>query len=158
MLLSGSFELYKCSFPIKAMSPTSILKHIANSTLHTHQYLTAAALTSDPIERMKFVIANSMSYNYSIHTFDKPLNPLLGETYQAELPNGGSVFMEQVVHHPPISYILYEGPQNRYRWYGYTALSPKASINSIYLYVTGEKTVEFADGMKIVYTPTQDIF
>ena len=81
MLLTGKFELYKVSFPIKAMSPNSILKLIANSSLHCPVYLNAAAKTTDPIERMKFVIVNSLSYNLPCHTFDKPLNPILGETY-----------------------------------------------------------------------------
>jgi hypothetical protein len=30
---------------------------------------------------MKFVICNSLSYIYPTHFFDKPLNPILGETY-----------------------------------------------------------------------------
>jgi hypothetical protein len=94
MLLAGKFELYKVSFPIKAMSPASILKLLANTTIHAPTYLTAAALSSDPVERMKFVIVNSFSYNEPVHTFDKPLNPLLGETYQAELPDGGKVYLE----------------------------------------------------------------
>lgn len=81
MLLAGKFELYKVSFPIKAMSPASILKLLANTAINSPTYLTAAALTSDPVERMKFVIVNSFSYNEPVHTFDKPLNPILGETY-----------------------------------------------------------------------------
>lgn len=83
MILSGKFELYKVSFPIKAMSPVSILRLIGNATtIHTPIYLTKAALTSDPIERMKFVMTQSLSFIYPTHTFDKPLNPILGETYQ----------------------------------------------------------------------------
>jgi hypothetical protein len=94
MILAGKFELYKVSFPIKAMSPASILKLLANTSIHAPTYLTAAALSSDPVERMKFVIVNSFSYNEAVHTFDKPLNPLLGETYQAELPDGGKIYLE----------------------------------------------------------------
>ncbi len=45
-----------------------------------------------------------------------------------------------------------------YRWYGYTSIAPKASLNSITLDVKGGKTVEFQDGSKIEYSPTQDIF
>jgi len=62
--------------------------------------------------------------------------------------------LEQVVHHPPISYILVCGPNDSYTWYGYTSLSPKASLNSISMHVVGDKTVEFPDGTKIIYTPT----
>ena len=88
MLLAGNFELYKVSFPIKAMSPVSILQLVATCSLHAPVYLNAAALHSDPVERMKFVIANSISYIYPTHCFDKPLNPILGETYQAEMEDG----------------------------------------------------------------------
>lgn len=42
--------------------------------------------------------------------------------------------------------------------YGYTSLFPKLNFNSLSLNVGGNKTVEFNDGSKIVYTPTQDIF
>ena len=154
MILSGNFELYKVSFPIKAMSPVSILQLLATCSLHAPLYLNAAALQTDPVERMKFVMTNSLSYIYPTHCFDKPLNPILWETYEAQLPDGSQLFLEQVIHHPPISYIHVTGPKELYRWYGYTSLAPKASFNSISLYVTGSKTVEFADGSKIVYTPT----
>ena len=56
MLLSGKMELYRLTFPIKCMSPKSILEIVSLSTIHTPIYLTAAALTTDPVERMKFVI------------------------------------------------------------------------------------------------------
>lgn len=43
-------------------------------------YLNAAAAASDPIERMKYVISSSVAFIYATHHFDKPLNPVLGET------------------------------------------------------------------------------
>lgn len=45
-------------------------------------YLNASALTKDPIERMKYVMVASVAFIGNLHTFDKPLNPILGETYQ----------------------------------------------------------------------------
>lgn len=56
MILSGKFELYKVSFPIKAMSPVSILKLMSTCSIHTPLYLNAAALSDDPVQRMKLVI------------------------------------------------------------------------------------------------------
>lgn len=81
MLLTGKFELYKVSFPIKAMSPISILTVISTGACHTPVFLSAAANSPDPVERMKFVMTNSLSYVQPTHIFDKPLNPILGETY-----------------------------------------------------------------------------
>jgi len=46
-------------------------------------HLNAAAMAADPLERMKHVITASFAYIYPSHTWDKPLNPILGETYQA---------------------------------------------------------------------------
>ena len=66
--------------------------------------------------------------------------------------------MEQVCHHPPISYSFIVGPDNLYRWYGYSTFKPRAHMNSIDLDVTGGKQITFKDGGKIEYTPHQDKF
>jgi len=36
-------------------------------------YFNAAAATNDKVERMKLVIAQAVSYIYSDHTFEKPV-------------------------------------------------------------------------------------
>ena len=51
-------------------------------------YMNAAALATDPIERMKLVIVSSLAWIESTHSFDKPFNPILGETYQAYMDDG----------------------------------------------------------------------
>ena len=93
-ILSGDFNLTRISFPIKCMSPESILPIIATMSIHSPIYLTAAGLTDDPLLRMKYVITNALSYYYPCHIFDKPLNPILGETYQGRLADGAQVYME----------------------------------------------------------------
>ena len=62
MLLSGKFELYKVSFPIKAMSHHSILYATSKLALHSPVFLNAAALTTDPLERIKLVMCQSLTY------------------------------------------------------------------------------------------------
>ena len=47
------------------------------------RYLNAAGMATDPVERMKFVMTASIAFLYPCHTWDKPLNPILGETFQA---------------------------------------------------------------------------
>ena len=77
------------------MSSKSILTAVAKLAAHAPKYLTAAALSSaDPLERMKYLVVYSISYAYSAHTFEKPLNPILGETYQARLEDGAEILME----------------------------------------------------------------
>mmetsp|Transcript_35773 Transcript_35773/g.54784 ORF Transcript_35773/g.54784 Transcript_35773/m.54784 type:complete len:195 (-) Transcript_35773:56-640(-) len=68
------------------------------------------------------------------------------------------VYMEQISHHPPISYILMEGPNGIYRYSGYSDFAIKASFNAIYLEVVGKKKIEFQDGSCIEYGNQQDKF
>jgi Oxysterol-binding protein len=58
---------------------------------------------------MQMIITASLAFLFPCHTWDKPLNPILGETFQGELEDGTKVFLEQVCHKPPISYVLAEG-------------------------------------------------
>ena len=74
-------------------------------------------------------MAGSISWLYPNHSWGKPLNPILGETYQASLADGGVVYVEQVSHHPPISYLIHEGPDGLYRYSGYAEIAIKAYIN-----------------------------
>ena len=80
-LITGKFNLTETSFPIKCMSQDSILQVIASVTGPMSFWLNSAVRASDPVERMKFTIVASLAYYYPCHTWDKPLNPVLGETY-----------------------------------------------------------------------------
>ena len=44
-------------------------------------YMNAAALTDDPLERMKLLLTAALAHMEACNTFEKPLNPILGETY-----------------------------------------------------------------------------
>ena len=103
------------------------------------KYLHAAALSDDPIQRMKFVMASMVCYIMEIHSWGKPLNPILGETYEATLPDGSTVHIEQISHHPPISYLLLCGPDDIYSFSGYAGFCVRAYMNSVNLEVTGFK-------------------
>lgn len=59
--------------------------------------------------------------------------------------------MEQVSHRPPISYMLHEGPEELYRFSGYSTFSAKAWLNSIKLKVVGQKVITFRDGGEIKF-------
>ena len=62
--------------------------------IHSPIYMTRAALTSDPVERMKLVMTTSLSFLQPCHVFDKPLNPILGETMQGKMADGTTVLLE----------------------------------------------------------------
>jgi hypothetical protein len=72
-ILSGKFNLTTISFPIKCMCPLSMLEIMA-SIVGVHSfYMNAAALTKDPLERMKLVMACSVAYIFPTHQFEKPV-------------------------------------------------------------------------------------
>lgn len=80
-ILSGNFNLVNLSFPIKGMMPLSLLELMPNSFSTCCTYLQKAASISDPVERMKLVMAVGISFMLPNQGFEKPLNPVLGETY-----------------------------------------------------------------------------
>mmetsp|Transcript_12397 Transcript_12397/g.20825 ORF Transcript_12397/g.20825 Transcript_12397/m.20825 type:complete len:221 (+) Transcript_12397:1050-1712(+) len=140
------------------MVPTSILQIYGSVAGPMASHLTAAAVCDDPLQRMKHVITASLAFLYPCHSWGKPLNPILGETYQGYLPDGSMISVEQISHHPPISYIILEGPDGLYRFSGYSDFAIKAWWNSINLEVKGVKRVQFKDGSQIEYNNQHDKF
>ena len=57
-------------------------------------YMNYAASISDPLERFKCVMVANISYCYCDKIFERPLNPMLGETYQAFAEDGASILFE----------------------------------------------------------------
>jgi hypothetical protein len=107
---------------------------------------------------MKHVISTAFCYIYPEHNWHKPLNPILGETYQCYLSDGSFTYLEQISHHPPISYLHIEGPNSMYRFYGYSTFAVKARLNHVSLEVGGHKIASFPDGTEIKFNNTQDHF
>ena len=74
----------RVSFPIRCMTHETALQGFAAHFSTAPVYLAKAAQLADtPVERMKMIICmeiSSMIYNIS---FEKPLNPILGETFEA---------------------------------------------------------------------------
>ena len=69
----------------------------AADLLWCSKYLTKAAKTSDPIERLKLVITSYLAGNHispSDTQCRAPLNPILGETVQRVLPDGSKFYGE----------------------------------------------------------------
>lgn len=112
-------------------------------------YLNYAAAQKDPVERMKAVIAVSVSFIYKQHSFMKPLNPILGETLQAKMGDGGMLYCEQTSHHPPRSHFHIVGPNNNYEASGWIEFSIFSWPNSAIVTIMGYKVIKFRDGQVI---------
>jgi hypothetical protein len=98
-------------------------------------------------------MAGAISYMHNSHHWNKPLNPILGETYQAVGDDGSMYYLEKVQHKPPVTSFYCTGARNQYRWYGYDSFAAHAHMNSITVSVEGFKQIDYpAQGCSIRYT------
>lgn len=87
-IISGKFSLTKISFPIKGMVPRTSLETATYGSCLFPLYLGLACRTLDTLEKMKFSITALLAPNYYMNMFLKPLNPVIGETFQASYSDG----------------------------------------------------------------------
>eukprot|EP00960_Hanusia_phi_P033181 750326-Hanusia_phi.AAC.3 len=119
-LLQGG-NVMRVSFPIQCCLPSSILEIASQQAGYFHAFLPQAAAMTDPVERMKNVVACFVSsIILTSGRFLKPLNPILGETLQVEYSDGSKAYLEQTCHHPPITSFLLVGPGEVYKYSGFT--------------------------------------
>jgi len=149
-IMSGDFNLTTMSFPIKVMLPLTMLQTIAKSLFQFPIYLGLACLMSDPLEKFKFAITATISCFHSSSHFLKPLNPIIGETYEMVWEDGSKMYLEQTAHHPPISHYYMTDANQNYKFYGHSNFTSSAGLNSLKLQNKGKRCMEFKDGTKIV--------
>lgn len=53
-----------------------------------------AAVTTDPAERLRLVMVATICNYIQANTFLKPLNPLLGETFEGSYDDGTQLYAE----------------------------------------------------------------
>ncbi|KXZ54450.1 hypothetical protein GPECTOR_4g1001 [Gonium pectorale] len=150
-LLTGNMNLINTPFPVTIFEPRSYLEKLADVWVYP-RYLAAASQASDPVERMKLVTTWFVAgLHHAFENWRKPFNPILGETWQASLSDGTSMYMEQISHHPPVSAFHMEGPGGSYRFRGLS--QPTVSIVVKYYgfktVAKGFRYVEFPDGTRI---------
>ncbi|GJD11029.1 Oxysterol-binding protein 9 [Galdieria sulphuraria] len=111
-------DLLYVTFPIQCCAPESALQRFAYAASYAPSFLgKAARQTHDPLERFKWVLAFYIAGMHCTCVFMKPLNPILGETYQAQLDSETMIYVEQSSHHPPVTQVLVTGPGYRfYSW------------------------------------------
>lgn len=130
-ILTGSFNLTTLSFPISIMLPYTILEAIAKSLSQFPLYLNLASQQTKCIEKLKFVIVATIAVFYTSSNILKPLNPVLGETFELAYEDGSQIFLEQTSHHPPTSHYIMYGPNNNFKFSGFSSFSSSAGLNSL---------------------------
>jgi hypothetical protein len=137
------------SLPVRIFEPRSMLERLCDWWGFAPTYLTAAARSKDPIDRMKNVIAFSIAGLYVSLNQAKPFNPLLGETFQSSFSDGTQIYCEHTSHHPPIANFLLINPE--WKYYGRYEFVAKLNQNTLYLLTDGPNTIEFKDGHKVEF-------
>jgi len=73
------------------MLPLTILQTIAMSIFQFPIYLNIIGTSKDHLERFKHIIVATISCFHNSSHFLKPLNPILGETYEVMYNDGSRV-------------------------------------------------------------------
>lgn len=88
--------------------------------------------------------------NFSI-IWKQPLNPILGETHSSYLDDDTQIFMEQVSHHPPISYFYVKN--DLFISHGYFEAKPRLRLPNVSVEVDGRMHIQFLNsGNRYVVT------
>ena len=158
-ILNGDFNFTTVSIPIKVMVPISILQHICNGHFNYPLYMNLAYESNDPLQQMKYTIVACISSWYKSNVFLKPLNPILGETYEMLWEDGSHEYVEQTCHHPPRSHFLIIGNNNKWTYSGYYDYISNGWFNSFKLTNSGSRIAEFKNtGSKIQFNYIVDNF
>ena len=107
------------SLPIRIFEPRSMLERYTDWFAFAPDLLAKAGSCTDKIEAFKYVITFSLSALFRSSEQLKPLNPMLGETYQCEWKDGTKFYLEHTNHTPPISHIYVKSSQNLFVLSGY---------------------------------------
>jgi len=151
-LLSGG-DAMKTAFPVYINDPRSYLDVICDGWTYAPTFLTRAAATADPLERLKLVATSVISGLLNTCSAGKPFNPVLGETFQASFPDGTLIYTEQTSHHPPITAWQVIGPDNCYQLTGYGEWLAAFNGNKVTGSQRGRFVVDFpALRQQVVYT------
>ena len=152
-LFSGQ-GLVGMSMPIKIFEPRSTMQRIADNMVYVTSILREANAAKDPAERAKLCLSALVSGVCYSPSNMKPFNPYLGETMEAEYPDGSRIYFEHTSHHPPISNFLIVTAFGA-RCHGRFEQVADMSTNKMEIIYRGPYNMEFADGHQItMFLPT----
>jgi len=149
-------DIIRTSLPVKIFEPKSYLERAVAGFCWAPALLKKAAETSDPVERLKLVIAFFFGGLHLVCEQMKPFNPILGETFQASFDDETHIFCEQTSHHPPVTAWEVIGPGYHFSGRGPWVASVRG--NSVKGHQQGSPVVRFADGTHIEFGPMPEVW
>jgi hypothetical protein len=120
------------SLPIRMFEPRSMLERYSDWWSFAPILLKKAGMVSNKIEAFKYVICFVLSAMFLSTGQMKPLNPLLGETFEGSFNDGTKIYLEHTCHTPCVSNYLVTDPNNDYRYYGYCDISIEGALKLLY--------------------------
>jgi len=154
-ILEGNVvDMMKISRPARLTAPLTHLTCLGSDFRYTELMIKAAS-EKDPIERMKLVstfLLGGIHLNLLDCKAKAPLNPILGETFQAVNKSGCKIYLEQTCHHPPTSNLYMIGPEKSFEIFGFSITIAKlGGMNSIKGWREGKNLIKFKDGTIMTY-------
>ncbi|KDO33045.1 hypothetical protein SPRG_01860 [Saprolegnia parasitica CBS 223.65] len=102
-LLEGKSAV-SLSLPVRIFEPRSMLERLVDLYLYAPNYLNRAADATEMLERFKLTMTFAIAgWHHGVGCM-KPFNPILGETFEAELADGAQVYGEHTSHHPRLAF------------------------------------------------------
>jgi len=97
-LIKGQLaDITKTPSPAYIHHPISNLALVKNDLSFCTTTMKKAALCTDPVQRMKLIVTHyiqSQFINPTLMQCRAPINPIIGETYQREMPSGVKIYCE----------------------------------------------------------------
>lgn len=150
-LFRDGVNMTKISLPVQLFEGKSFLERLSDSWVYRDLLKRAAACNSDPVERMRCIVAFAMGgLRHQVSAY-KPFNPILGETRQGIYRDGTEVYFEQISHHPPISAWQMFDAQSRFVFEGCANYEASTRANSIVARQLGVNRITFADTSDITW-------
>lgn len=120
------------------------------SDLSYSNFIIEAGKTTDPVLRMKYILAfliPGLHLNPATWKSKSPMNCLLGETFQATSENGLKIYLEQTSMEPATSHFYVKPPDDAFEIFGYAInLAKMTGVNSIRGGREGKNIIKFKDG------------
>ena len=139
-------------FPITTHDKRTLLQVLAYEFKETPFILNKIGFLKEPVEKLRFMTSFFISQIYLSPLRIKPINPLLGETYQVKIGNLNCYF-EQTSTDPPTTNIYCYDSDKLYKIYGYISIYTRTGINNCKVFKLGNLYIEYYDGQtyKIYY-------
>ena len=147
-------DIINFTFPISCYDKRTLLQVFAYELREAPFILNKVYYIQDPIEKLKTMTSFLISQLYLSVLRIKPLDPLLGETYQVKIANLYCYFEQTKINPPTTNFYCFDS-DNYYKIYGYISIATKLGINNLKVIKFGNIYIDFITGNKYkIYYPS----